>query len=140
MVDVFMTICEFQMFRVTVRALAMALLPVLFIVTSCAAEGSWVLWVQNQMTSFHKNKAPEATTTWVLDEAFDTHAQCDEKKKQIWIQAVEVMENCRECTGIEQLTRVPYEALNISLKPQGDALGGWWNRVFRCFPDTIDPR
>jgi hypothetical protein len=122
--------------------LLLALLVVPIIASTSAAECAWVLWIKNETTFLRndKDKPYEVTTRWEMEKAFQAHAECEQIKEQVWTVEAGHYNDLSQFPGIERVRKVPYEAIFISWKQGAVITGGGNTKLFRCYPDTIDPR
>jgi hypothetical protein len=96
------------------RALSVAVLAVLALASSARAECAWVLW---SGTTASKSGIDEAL------EAFQSQAKCKTRRQQY----IRLDESARDAFGT---------APTRQERLRGDGT----YQIYRCFPDTVDPR
>lgn len=85
---------------------------------------AWVLWIESQRVG--EGAPPSGYTSWSIDQSFEQRAEC--------VNRLENIRNEREALLKRSLVRMNDAHL---IEPQGT---GYWHIVYRCLPDTIDPR
>jgi hypothetical protein len=115
---------------------------VLIMATNSAAECAWVLWIKNETTYLRKdkNKPFEVFERWEMENAFNSYADCERVKDRVWSGQAATYDDQNQLPGIVKVQKVPYEAIILSWKPGEDLMGGGFTTLFRCYPDTVDPR
>lgn len=99
-----------------------------------------MLWTKSEYTTFEHEDA-RTTTTWKLETARPTYAECLEVKQRVWAVYKGECDDAKACPGVAHQQTIDGELIMQRLKPaKGARYGAAWDRTLECLPATVDPR